>query len=88
MARAHEDDVLFFGVAWRASEDECREYVDEFDVPYENALDTDERVFRAYKVGYQPATIFISKDGRIAHANYGPIDEDTLEAAIDEYLLG
>jgi hypothetical protein len=86
VARAHEGEVLFFGVAWHASEEECRAYVDEFDVPYENGLDIGDRVFRAYKVGYQPATILIAKTGAIAHTNFGPITEDELERAIDRYL--
>lgn len=86
MARTHGSDVLFFGVAWHATEEECREYVEEFDVPYKNGLDTEDEIFRAYKVGYQPATILISKDGRIAHSNYGPITEDDLDAAIERYL--
>lgn len=86
MARKRDGDVLFFGVAWHATENECREYVEEFDVPYENGLDTDDEVFRAYKVGYQPATVLISADGGIAHSNYGPITEEGLDAAIERYL--
>lgn len=86
MARKHEGDVLFFGVAWHAQERECREYVEEFDVPYANGLDGDDRIFRAYKVAHQPATILISRNGGIAHRNYGPITEDDLDAAIERYL--
>ncbi|MEX2393959.1 MAG: hypothetical protein WD826_05720 [Actinomycetota bacterium] len=76
--------MLFFGVAWKANESECRAYVEEFDVPYENALDADEAIFRAFKVGYQPATAFITLDGNLAHIEYGPVDERTLAEHISE----
>ena len=87
MARAHTGEVLFFGVAWHGTEDDCRAYQDEFDVPYASGLDADERVFRSFNVPYQPATVLISRDGAIAHTNHGPIHEDDLEQAIEKYLL-
>jgi hypothetical protein len=86
VARAHDGEVLFFGVAWKASEDECRAFVDEFDVPYESGLDADESVFRAFKVGHQPATVFIAKNGAITRTHHGPITSDELERSIDQYL--
>jgi cytochrome oxidase Cu insertion factor (SCO1/SenC/PrrC family) len=77
---------LFFGVAWKGSEDDSRSYMEEFDVPYEAALDADERVFRDYGVAHQPATILIGKDGALVHTNHGPIGEAALTRAIERYL--
>lgn len=78
--------MLFFGVAWHASEDDCRAYMDEFDVPYASALDTDDSVFGAYKIPYQPATVLIARNGAIAQTHHGPISESELEQAIDRHL--
>lgn len=63
--------------------DECRAYIDEFDVPYDSGLDTDEKVFRAYGFDYQPATVFITTSGRIFRSHFGPLERDEFEAAVD-----
>ena len=82
MARAHEGKVLFFGVAWHGSEDDARAYIDEFDVPYDNGLDADEKVFRAYGFNYQPATVFVTKSGRIFRSHFGPLERAEFEEAV------
>lgn len=86
MARSYEGKVTFFGVAWAASEQECREYVDRYDVPYDNALDAEERVFADYGVAYQPATVFVSADGRIVDRLAGGMDADELERRVRRLL--
>jgi hypothetical protein len=78
--------VTFFGVAWKASEDECREYVARFDVPYGNALDEDEDVFEAFSVPYQPATVLITARGRIFHRFAGPVEARELAATLREMI--
>lgn len=78
--------MLFFGVAWRGSEAECRSYVEEFDVPYDNALDADEKVFGAYGFNHQPATVFVTRDGRILLKHFGPLDDDEFAEAVDALL--
>lgn len=76
--------MLFFGVAWHGSEDECREYIDEFDVPYASGLDADEKVFRAYGFNYQPATVFVTKSGRIFRSHFGGLGRDEFDAIVRE----
>lgn len=77
------DDVLFFGIAWKADEDACRAFIDEFEVPYESGLDRSEDIFRSYRVNYQPATVFIDADGRIAQRIAGEVTSEQLEDGID-----
>lgn len=86
MARAHESKVLFFGVAWHGSTDEARAYIDEFDVPYDSGLDADEKIFRAYGFNYQPATVFVTKSGRIFRSHFGPLERDEVDATVGELL--
>lgn len=78
--------MLFFGVAWHGSEQDCRDYVDEFDVPYDNALDRDDAVFADYGVGYQPATVLVTPSGGIFRKHAGPIEREELSELIEELL--
>ncbi len=77
---------MFFGVAWHGSEDEGRAYIDEFDVPYSSGLDADEKVFRAYGFNYQPATVFITKSGRIFRSHFGALEREEFESAVRDLL--
>lgn len=86
MARAHEGEVLFFGVAWHGSVEESLEYIEEFDVPYESGLDRDESVFRAYGFNYQPATVFVTRGGRIFRSHFGPLDSTELESTVEDLV--
>lgn len=78
--------MKFFGVAWHASEKECRDYIEEFDVPYDNGLDSDDSVFGAYGFSYQPATVLVTRSGRVFMSRFGPVAEKELEAQIEELL--
>ncbi|MGH7857055.1 MAG: TlpA family protein disulfide reductase [Candidatus Binatia bacterium] len=78
--------MLFFGVAWRGSEAESLDYIEEFDVPYDSGLDRDESVFSAYGFSYQPATVLVTRSGRIFMSRFGPISEAELAEQIDAVL--
>lgn len=86
MARDFEGEVAFFGVAWKDDETNARAYIDNFDVPYPNALDTDERIFAMYRVPYQPVTVLITADGRIFDRIAGGISADFLTERIEALL--
>lgn len=58
--------------------------MDEFNVPYEAALDASEDVFRLYGVPYQPATFFITRDGKILESIFGPVSESELEELVSK----
>lgn len=77
---------MFFGVAWHGSEAESLAYIDEFDVPYDSGLDADESVFRAYGFSYQPATVLVTRSGRIFLSRFGPVSEAELAEQIDAML--
>jgi hypothetical protein len=78
--------VLFFGVAWHGTVDEAKAFRDEFDVPYDGGLDTDESVFGAYGFNYQPATVFVTRSGRIFRSHFGPLEREELEETIGKLL--
>lgn len=78
--------MTFFGVAWHADEAECRAYIEEFDVPYDNGLDGDESIFRAYRFTYQPNTVLVTTDGAIFERIVGTVTAENLNARIDALL--
>jgi hypothetical protein len=66
--------------------DESRDYIDEFDVPYDSGLDRDEEIFTAYGFTYQPATVFVTKSGRILRSHFGPLEQGELEEMVEKLL--
>jgi hypothetical protein len=86
VARAHEGEVLFFGIAWHGSQDAYRDYIREFRVPYDSGADLDESIFRAYGFSYQPATVFITRSGRIFRSHFGPLEREELDATVRKLL--
>ena len=78
--------MLFFGVAWHGSEAESRAYIEEFDVPYSSGLDRDEKIFTAYGFNYQPATVFVTRSGRILRSHFGSFDRAELEEMVRKLM--
>jgi hypothetical protein len=86
VARAYDRKAVFFGVAWHGSQAEAQAFRDEFDVPYDGGLDEDESIFRDYGFNYQPATVFVTKSGRIYKSHFGPLEQDELETTVRALL--
>jgi hypothetical protein len=86
VAREFSGKVTFFGVAWKATEAECRRYVRDFEVPYDNGLDAGERIFELYGVPYQPATVLISRDGRLVDQIAGGVDHEFLAEQVGKLV--
>lgn len=81
----YADDVAFVAPAWKASLDataaRARELLPSGVVRW--GLDADERIFSAYGVPYQPVTVVISGDGRIADGWAGARPEAEIRAVLD-----
>jgi hypothetical protein len=86
VARDHKDQVQFFGVAWKASADECRAYLRDRGVPYPAGLDQKESVFAAYRVAHQPVTVLVTRDGHVAQRFSGPVGHERLESAVADLI--
>jgi peroxiredoxin len=63
-----------------------RAYQREFDVPYPLANDASGRTWAAWDVPYQPVTVVVDRQGRIAHRTNGEIDEAALRQLLDDLL--
>jgi peroxiredoxin len=74
------------GVSNRDTVAAGRAYQREFDVPYPLANDDSGRTWAAWQVPYQPVTVVVDREGRIAKRVDGEIDETTLRGVLDELL--
>ncbi|MCM6779067.1 redoxin domain-containing protein [Nocardia sp. CDC159] len=58
-ARAHPD-TEFVGIAGRDTISAMREFVDEYDLPFPNLVDTDGTLWHRFDVSTQPTFVFVS----------------------------
>ena len=57
-----------------------KDYQRQFSVPYPLANDRSGRTWARWEVPYQPATVLLDKQGRVAKRVQGEIDHETLAA--------
>lgn len=55
-------------------------------MPYDSGLDSDEKIFTAYGFNYQPATVFVTKPGRILRSHFGSFERAELEEMVKKLL--
>jgi peroxiredoxin len=79
--------VGFVGVSYHDTVAAGRDYQRRFDVPYPLANDPSGRTWASWRVPYQPVTILVDKQGRIAERFDGGTTGGTLRAALT-YLVG
>ena len=87
VAREYGDQVQFVGVSNNDTVSEGRKYQKEFDVPYPLANDASGRTWGAWQVPYQPVTVVVDAQGRIARRFDGEVEPGQL-AEVLEYLVG
>ena len=78
--------VGFVGVSYHDTVDAGRAYQRRFDVPYPLANDRSGKTWARWAVPYQPVTVLVDAEGRIAERFDGGTTGGTLRAAID-YLI-
>ncbi len=78
--------VEFFGVDIWNREEDAKDYVEQFEVPYPNALDGGGRIAIDYGVTGIPETYFIGADGNLKRKFVGPMNEERLRTVLNEML--
>ncbi|MDX1448720.1 MAG: hypothetical protein R3246_06605 [Acidimicrobiia bacterium] len=81
----YADEVTFLAPAWKgtlpATERRAKELLPSGVVRW--GLDTDESVFQAFGVPYQPQTVLIAADGTVFASWAGARDEQSIREALD-----
>jgi cytochrome c biogenesis protein CcmG/thiol:disulfide interchange protein DsbE len=82
--RQYKDQgVVFIGVDYVDTETEAKAFLQRFDITYPNGPDLGTRVSQAYRITGVPETYIVNRDGTLAHAQIGPINEAQLQAVLD-----
>lgn len=81
------DRVEFVGVAIEDSQPAARQFLAEFEIPYENLFDPPAEVREQLGGQGIPITYFVAPGGEVVDAHFGVIDERALALGIDELLL-
>ena len=75
--------VTVVGVAWAGNQSSYQSFVDRHGLTFTNLDDTPGDIYSKYKVPYQPAWVFVAKDGT-ATTRIGVIGESELSKLIQE----
>ncbi|MCB0154181.1 MAG: TlpA family protein disulfide reductase [Anaerolineae bacterium] len=78
--------VVFLGVDYLDTEKEGLAYMEKYGITYPSGPDIGTKISKSYGLTGVPETIFIDKDGNIAHVQIGAIDEAQLYSLLDELV--
>ena len=78
--------VVFVGVTYHDAESASQEFVDTFGITYENGIDAQGQISRAYGVTAVPETYIIDREGKIAWLHIGALDAEVLSQQIEHAL--
>jgi peroxiredoxin len=87
VAREFAGRVGFVGVSWHDTVADGRAYQRRYGVPYPLANDASGRTWARWQVPYQPVTVLVDRQGRIAERFDGGTTGGTLRAAL-AFLVG
>ena len=83
---ARGDEVRFIGVNVGESSAQALAFLDEVGATYEQFSDPAGDASVALRATSMPVTIVLAADGRVSTKHLGPLDQDGLDAAIDDAL--
>lgn len=86
--RARGDDVRFVGINIGEDGDDAAAFLAEVGATYDQYLDSAGFVVTELGTATMPVTLVLGPDGTISTKHLGPMDQDDLDAAIDEALNG
>lgn len=84
--QARGDEVRFVGINIAEDAAKATEFLDEVGATYDQYLDPQGFVSTELEATNMPVTVVIDADGRISTRHLGAMDQDALDAAIDEAL--
>lgn len=82
-----KDSVSIVGVAWAGDAESYAAFIARHSLTFPNLDDTVAAIYSRYGVPYQPAWVFIGRDGA-ARTVRGAMDESALESALGELAAG
>jgi cytochrome c biogenesis protein CcmG/thiol:disulfide interchange protein DsbE len=88
-ARVHKSDrVAVLGVDWKESTGPVEEFIRGLGVTYPILLDSDGRIYDAYRVSALPTTFVIDRNSRLVKTRLGISSRDEIESEIQAASRG
>jgi peroxiredoxin len=87
VARRFGDQVRFVGVSNYDTVSEGRKFQHQFEIPYPLANDSSGHTWAVWRVPYQPVTVVVDRQGRIAWRFDGGLEPGQLDPVL-EYVVG
>jgi cytochrome c biogenesis protein CcmG/thiol:disulfide interchange protein DsbE len=82
-----EQGVMFIGVDHLDTEKEALAYMQKYGITYPSGPDLGDKISQTYGLTGVPETVFIDKDGNIAHVQIGPIEQPQLYGLLDKLVI-
>ncbi|HEY8557959.1 MAG TPA: TlpA disulfide reductase family protein [Actinomycetes bacterium] len=86
VSRRFEHQVRFVGVSNHDTVSEGRKYQRDFEIHYPLANDSSGRIWAAWRVPYQPVTVVVDRQGRVAWRFDGGLEPGQLDPVL-EYVV-
>lgn len=84
--QVQHEGVVFVGVTYHDVESASQEFIDTFGITYQNGVDAQGQISRAYGVTAVPETYIIDREGNVAWVHIGALDAETLSQQIRRAL--
>jgi cytochrome c biogenesis protein CcmG/thiol:disulfide interchange protein DsbE len=84
--RYRDRDIIVVGVAYLDSEQESRDFIEEFSITYANGPDLGTSISDAYRITGVPETFVVDQNGEIVFFLPAPIVEGQLDRVIEPLL--
>jgi cytochrome c biogenesis protein CcmG/thiol:disulfide interchange protein DsbE len=81
-----DEGVVFLGVTYHDAESASQEFINTFGITYQNGVDGQGQISRAYGVTAVPETYVIDRSGNISWVQIGALDAETLTQQIGRAL--
>jgi cytochrome c biogenesis protein CcmG/thiol:disulfide interchange protein DsbE len=86
--RYRQRGVIVTGVAYADTDQNSRDFIQEFALTYPNGPDLGTRISDTYRIQGIPETFVVDQNGDIARFIYGPVTEIQLNTILDNLLTG
>lgn len=86
--QARGDEVRFVGINIGEDAEDAQAFLDEVGATYDQYLDSAGFVVTELQTATMPVTLVLDAEGAISTRHLGPMDQDDLDAAIDQALAG
>lgn len=78
-----DKNVVLVGINWLETETAAKEFINQYELPYQNGSDVGEKIAQAYRIEGAPETYVIDRNGIVVDTIIGPATYDHLSELLD-----